>query len=154
MSEIIQPPTGDSPGRWFSRNWLPLFLLIWGVFNLLPWLAPLFMHIGWRGLGEALYLIYMRLCHQMPQRCFFPLWPRMELQSGRNSGRLAGHGQSAALAPICGQPGNGLESRLVRPDGFDVQWHLAVGGALLAVAREAETTAIVGLHPAGSADGS
>jgi hypothetical protein len=39
MSEIIQPSTADSPGRWFSRNWLSLFLLVWGVFNLLPWLA-------------------------------------------------------------------------------------------------------------------
>jgi hypothetical protein len=135
MSEMIQPSTANSPGRWLSRNWLPLFLLVWGVFNLLPWLAPLFMHIGWRGLGEALYLIYMPLCHQMPQRSFFLFGPEWSYSLADIQAAWQSHGQSAGVASICGQPGNGLESRLVRPDGFDVHWHLAVGGALLAAAR-------------------
>jgi uncharacterized membrane protein len=41
------------------------------VFAGLPWLAPLFMNLGWDSAGKAIYLLYTALCHQLPQRSFF-----------------------------------------------------------------------------------
>ncbi|MAT96257.1 MAG: hypothetical protein CL608_03865 [Anaerolineaceae bacterium] len=55
----------------FSRHWLLAISLLLIIFNGLPWLAPVFMEQGWQKAGEAVYLIYSLLCHQMPQRSFF-----------------------------------------------------------------------------------
>jgi len=55
----------------FSRHWLLVFTLLWGLFIGLPWLAPVLMKIGWTGAGNAIYLIYSTQCHQLPQRSFF-----------------------------------------------------------------------------------
>ncbi len=56
---------------WFSRHWLLVIFIAWGIFNLLPWLAPVFMRLGWTGPAQAIYLAYTFLCHQLPQRSFF-----------------------------------------------------------------------------------
>jgi len=56
-------------GKW--PLWLILLIVILTVFNGLPFLAPLFMWIGWDAPGRAIYLIYSFLCHQMAQRSFF-----------------------------------------------------------------------------------
>jgi uncharacterized membrane protein len=57
--------------RSFTRHWLGVFLVVYGVFNLLPFLAPVFMHWGWTAAGNAIYDGYAFLCHQMAQRSFF-----------------------------------------------------------------------------------
>lgn len=54
-----------------SRHWLTLFIVGWGVFVILPWLAPFFMKIGATSLGNAIYSIYQFVCHQLPERSFF-----------------------------------------------------------------------------------
>lgn len=56
---------------WISRRWLPVITLLLLIFVGLPWLAPLFMKLGWQQAGEAIYLIYSTQCHQLPQRSFF-----------------------------------------------------------------------------------
>lgn len=56
---------------WTSRRWLPVITLLLLIFIGLPWLAPLFMKLGWQQAGEAIYLIYSTQCHQLPQRSFF-----------------------------------------------------------------------------------
>ncbi len=61
---------------WLSRHWLLLFSLVIAVWVGLPWLAPLFMEMGWTRAGEAIYLLYSFQCHQMPQRSFFLFGPR------------------------------------------------------------------------------
>ncbi|HUM67452.1 MAG TPA: DUF2085 domain-containing protein [Chloroflexota bacterium] len=61
---------------WLSRHWLLLFSLVIAVWVGLPWLAPVFMEIGWTRAGEAIYLLYSFQCHQMPQRSFFLFGPR------------------------------------------------------------------------------
>jgi uncharacterized membrane protein len=48
-----------------------LFAVIMGGYVLLPFLAPVFMSIGWNGAGKAIYFIYSFLCHQLPQRSYF-----------------------------------------------------------------------------------
>ncbi len=59
-----------------ARHWLALFLLAWGTFVGLPWLAPVFMHAGQSGVGESIYLIYSTQCHQLPERSFFLFGPK------------------------------------------------------------------------------
>jgi uncharacterized membrane protein len=58
-----------------DRKMLPLWLgIAIGVlvaFNGLPFLAPVFMKLGWEGAGRIIYMIYSGLCHQMAQRSFF-----------------------------------------------------------------------------------
>lgn len=60
---------------WFSRRWLLAITIILIVFNGLPFLAPIFMEQGWERAGNAIYLTYSVLCHQMPQRSFFLFGP-------------------------------------------------------------------------------
>lgn len=57
--------------RSLIRHWLLIFITLYGLFNLLPFLAPVLMKIGWSGGGNALYTSYSALCHQMAQRSFF-----------------------------------------------------------------------------------
>jgi uncharacterized membrane protein len=48
-----------------------LFAVLFGVVNLLPFLAPVFMHLGWTAPARLIYTLYSPLCHQMAQRSFF-----------------------------------------------------------------------------------
>lgn len=57
--------------RWILDRWLFLFLVLFGLFNGLPFLAPVAMHLGWKWAGDLIYLLYAPLCHQMAQRSFF-----------------------------------------------------------------------------------
>jgi len=58
------------------RSWFFWFILGSGVFVGLPWLAPVFMRLGWEILGKTIYFIYSFLCHQLPQRSFFLFGPQ------------------------------------------------------------------------------
>jgi len=53
------------------RHWLLLFGIVWGLYVGLPWLAPVFMQLGWTSAGNAIYLLYSTQCHQLPQRSLF-----------------------------------------------------------------------------------
>jgi uncharacterized membrane protein len=61
---------------WFARHWLLTFNAAWGLFVILPWLAPIFMEIGWAGPGKAIYFIYNFFCHQLPERSWFLFGPQ------------------------------------------------------------------------------
>lgn len=54
-----------------SQHWLLVFSLAFGLYVGLPFLAPVFMQVGWEGLAKAIYLLYSFACHQLPQRSFF-----------------------------------------------------------------------------------
>lgn len=58
-----------------TKKWIWVFTAIWGIFVSLPFLAPVFMKIGWEPLGNTIYQIYSFLCHQLPQRSFFLFGP-------------------------------------------------------------------------------
>ena len=62
---------------WLSRNWLLVFSLVWGLVIGLPWLAPVFMKLGWTGAAKLIYLIYALECHQLPERSYFLFGPKM-----------------------------------------------------------------------------
>lgn len=81
-----QPRTSRSFGNWLSRHWAETFLIAYGAWVLLPFSAPLFMHIGWSGAGRAIYLVYSLFCHQLPERSFFlfgqkPMYALSEIQA-------------------------------------------------------------------------
>jgi len=56
---------------WISHHWLLLFSILLGLLVGLPFLAPVFMKLGWDSPASVIYLIYSGLCHQLPQRSFF-----------------------------------------------------------------------------------
>jgi len=58
------------------RHWLLIVNLFMGIFVTAPWLAPVFMKLGWGNAGNAIYLIYSTQCHQLPQRSFFLFGPK------------------------------------------------------------------------------
>jgi uncharacterized membrane protein len=64
-------PNHGSIGTWLARHWLEVFLTIYGIWIWLPFLAPIFMKLGWSGPGTAVYFIYSLFCHQLPERSFF-----------------------------------------------------------------------------------
>jgi uncharacterized membrane protein len=72
--------------RLLRRYWIiPLSVLL-GVGIGLPFLAPVFMHIGLSSLAKGIYFIYSWLCHQLPERSFFLFgakftYPLNEIQS-------------------------------------------------------------------------
>jgi uncharacterized membrane protein len=62
---------GQSLFQWIGTHWFQTLLAIYGIWVFIPFLAPVFMHIGWTGAGKAIYLIYSFFCHQLPERSFF-----------------------------------------------------------------------------------
>jgi hypothetical protein len=54
-----------------AHCWLPIILTLWGLLNLIPFLAPVAMHVGWAGVGNTIYDVYGLVCHQMAQRSYF-----------------------------------------------------------------------------------
>jgi hypothetical protein len=50
-----------------SRHWLLTLTLLLSIYVSLPWLAPVFMKLGWAGAGQAIYAVYSTQCHQLPQ---------------------------------------------------------------------------------------
>ncbi|MBV6395063.1 MAG: hypothetical protein HFACDABA_00634 [Anaerolineales bacterium] len=86
MSSIGSPRKTESFGEWLSRRWFALFLVIYGLWVFVPFLAPVFMRLGWDGAGKAVYFIYSFFCHQLPERSFFffgaqPMYSLTEIQS-------------------------------------------------------------------------
>ena len=66
-----QPRTLLSFSQWLTRHWFESFLVVYGLWVFTPFLAPIFMQIGWTGVGRAIYFIYSFFCHQLPERSFF-----------------------------------------------------------------------------------
>jgi uncharacterized membrane protein len=56
---------------WLSRHWLAVFNIAWGIFVILPWLAPILMRLGLTGPAQAIYFGYSFVCHQLPERSYF-----------------------------------------------------------------------------------
>lgn len=64
--------------RWIfliSEHWMLLFSFSYGVWVLLPFLAPVLMEAGWQTPGKVIYAVYTLFCHQLPQRSFFLFGP-------------------------------------------------------------------------------
>lgn len=68
---ITSSQIGQAPHRTLQQNWIILFGIFYGVFIALPFLTPVLMNMGWKGMGNILYFLYSFLCHQLPERSFF-----------------------------------------------------------------------------------
>lgn len=73
--------------EWLANHWFEAFLIVYGLWVFLPFLAPLLMYIGWSGAGKAIYFIYSFFCHQLPERSFFffgekTMYSLNEIQAG------------------------------------------------------------------------
>lgn len=68
--------TGLTFGQWLSDYWFALFIAFYGIWVFTPFLAPLFMHLGWSAAGKAIYFVYSFFCHQLPERSFFFFGPK------------------------------------------------------------------------------
>jgi len=67
----IEPAPTRSIAERLSHRWLEIFLIAYGLWVFIPFLAPVFMQLGWTGAGKAIYFIYSFFCHQLPERSFF-----------------------------------------------------------------------------------
>jgi uncharacterized membrane protein len=56
---------------WISQHWFATFLVIYGLWIWIPFLAPVFMKLGLDGAGNAIYFVYSFFCHQLPERSLF-----------------------------------------------------------------------------------
>jgi uncharacterized membrane protein len=79
---------------WCLDHWILVFALLLGVFNLLPFLAPVFMRLNWETPARLIYLLYSPMCHQMAQRSFFlfgaqPMYNIADLPVTLTGGKLA-----------------------------------------------------------------
>lgn len=63
--------------RWLARHWLAVFNTLVAIFVALPFLAPVFMHVGATGVGDLIYLVYRPTCHQLPERSYFLFGPKV-----------------------------------------------------------------------------
>jgi len=61
----------DRAALWLAHHWLAVFNIVWGVFVILPWLAPVMMRAGLTGPAKGVYAAYSLVCHQLPERSFF-----------------------------------------------------------------------------------
>lgn len=57
--------------QWLGNHWFAAFLIAYGGWVIMPFLAPVFMRLGLDGAGRAVYFIYSFFCHQLPERSFF-----------------------------------------------------------------------------------
>jgi uncharacterized membrane protein len=51
-------------------------MMMLGLVNLLPFLAPIFMRLNWTAPANLIYTVYSPLCHQLAQRSFFLFGPQ------------------------------------------------------------------------------
>lgn len=61
---------------WFKRYWIIPVAAFFGLYVALPFLAPLFMHLGMNAPARMIYTIYSTQCHQLPERSFFLYGPQ------------------------------------------------------------------------------
>ena len=66
----------DAAVVFVARNWLSWFLMVYGVWVLVPFSTPWLMQVGAAGPAEAIYSLYSLFCHQLPERSLFFFGPK------------------------------------------------------------------------------
>lgn len=56
---------------WLAQHWLGLFIVLFGIWVGVPFLAPVFMYLGATDVANVIYGFYSLVCHQLPQRSLF-----------------------------------------------------------------------------------
>jgi uncharacterized membrane protein len=71
LAAVPVSATHQERTRWLSRHWFHAFILLWGTFVAVPWLAPVLMRLGWVEPARLIYFAYSFVCHQLPERSWF-----------------------------------------------------------------------------------
>ncbi len=71
VTRTIPSKPKPSVFEWISNHWFATFLIIYGIWVWLPFLAPVLMKLGLTTAGNIVYFIYSFFCHQLPERSFF-----------------------------------------------------------------------------------
>jgi len=66
----------DAAVVFVARNWLSCFLIVYGVWVLVPFSTPWLMQVGATGPAQAIYSLYNLFCHQLPERSLFFFGPK------------------------------------------------------------------------------
>lgn len=66
----------DTIALFMVKHWLALFIIFYGAWVWAPFLAPVFMDLGWTGPAGSLYFMYSFFCHQLPERSLFFFGPQ------------------------------------------------------------------------------
>lgn len=61
----------DRFARAVGRHWLLLLNSAVVLYAALPWIGPLLQNAGFNRAGHFIFLLYDRVCHQLPERSFF-----------------------------------------------------------------------------------
>jgi uncharacterized membrane protein len=61
----------DKNTIWITRHYMFLINTLLFLYIAIPFLAPVFMKIGWETAGRAIYTVYKPLCHQFAFRSWF-----------------------------------------------------------------------------------
>lgn len=64
-------------GEWLAKHWFLVFVTLYGLWVWAPFLAPLFMRLGWETPASVIYTIYSFFCHQLPERSYFFFGPKV-----------------------------------------------------------------------------
>jgi uncharacterized membrane protein len=67
----VPPPGDDRLGHFLLRSWPLLLSGVLAIYAGLPWLSPLLRRWGFERPGQAIFVMYRSLCHQLPERSFF-----------------------------------------------------------------------------------
>lgn len=51
-------PAADGFAVWLAKNWLAVSIGLLVLYAGLPWLAPVFMKLGWTTPADAIYLLH------------------------------------------------------------------------------------------------
>ena len=112
MSELVTRRTHDSDTlittmlRSVCRHWLAWLNLLVGIWVLLPWLAPVLMHLGAVKPAYLIYLFYSPQCHQLPQRSYFLFGDRLMIPL-HDILAVSPTNDPLSLRPFLGTPGLG-----------------------------------------------
>jgi uncharacterized membrane protein len=71
VTRTIPSKPKQSVFDWISNHWFATFLIIYGTWVWLPFLAPILMKLGLTTAGNIVYFIYSFFCHQLPERSIF-----------------------------------------------------------------------------------
>ena len=66
----------DRLASWIAYHWLMIFIVVYGVYVLTPFAAPILMEIGQTGAARGIYTAYSFVCHQLPERSIFFFGPK------------------------------------------------------------------------------
>ena len=87
MTQESRPGTATGAGKFsqqannlvigVARHWLAIFNVAWALYVLTPFLAPVFMQLGWTLPAQAIYSLYAFLCHQLPSHSYFLFGPEL-----------------------------------------------------------------------------